>query len=613
MSDNISLQLNDWIKLYKIPLPSSRTGALYNAFSYPTKISPEAIALFVACHTKPGDTVIDPFAGSGTTGLAAKLCDCPTESMTQMARDLGLKPVWGKRTAVLYEISAVGAFASDVMCNPPDPAAFKKAADELIEKTSVELEDIYWTTDPNGHQGTIRYTVWSEVLKCPECKKETSFWKAAVRQDPLNILTDFTCPKCSYTAPLMNIPRELETVWDNVLGKKITAKKRIPVKIYGRTEKKTWSRELTTREANRIVEKSISVMPPGLPVYPLHWGVLYRKGYHTGITHLHHLYTRRNALVFSTLWGKVNTYPSELRPSLKLLLLSYNASHSTLMTRVVVKKNNPDLVITGSQSGVLYISNLPVEKNILDGLKRKITTLSQAFSIISPSRSKVIVHNSSSTRLDLPDESIDYIFTDPPFGDYIPYSEINQINEAWLGKLTETRLEAIVNTSQKKGVTEYKELIRLVFSELNRVLKTKACFSLVFHSSKAEIWQAISEVIQHSDFKLATSGILDKVQASFKQVVSTHSTQGDPLMLLYKSTVSLNSKISIPKPSDRALIKKIISQAYKKSGNDIEQKSERLYSRFINACLKSGRPVSMDLKDFNAILENELADFEYAN
>ena len=25
--------------------------------------------------------------------------------------------------------------------------------------------------------------------------------------------------------------------------------------------------------------------------------------------------------------------------------------------------------------------------------------------------------------------SIDFVFTDPPFGDFIPYAEVNQINE----------------------------------------------------------------------------------------------------------------------------------------------------------------------------------------
>ena len=75
----------DIARLYEEAIPATRTGPLYNAFSYPTKISPEAIALFIATHTDPGDTVLDVFSGSGTTGLAAKLCDAPTPAMIALA------------------------------------------------------------------------------------------------------------------------------------------------------------------------------------------------------------------------------------------------------------------------------------------------------------------------------------------------------------------------------------------------------------------------------------------------------------------------------------------------------------------------------------------------
>ena len=74
--------------LYKRPLKATRTGPLFSAFPYPTKISPEAIALFIASHTKPGDTVFDGFAGSGTTGIAALLCAAPTEAMRLEAERL---------------------------------------------------------------------------------------------------------------------------------------------------------------------------------------------------------------------------------------------------------------------------------------------------------------------------------------------------------------------------------------------------------------------------------------------------------------------------------------------------------------------------------------------
>src|SRR4051812_19132954 len=104
--------------LYTQPMPSTRIGALYNAFSYPTKISPEVIALFIATHTKPGDLVLDTFAGSGTTGIAALLCDRPTAQMKTLATDIGVSPTWGPRKAILIELGVLGSFVSRTMCNP---------------------------------------------------------------------------------------------------------------------------------------------------------------------------------------------------------------------------------------------------------------------------------------------------------------------------------------------------------------------------------------------------------------------------------------------------------------------------------------------------------------
>ncbi|MPN42497.1 hypothetical protein SDC9_190054 [bioreactor metagenome] len=97
-------------KLYSQALPSSRTGLFYNTFAYPTKISPESIAMYIATHTDPGDTVLDVFGGSGSTGLAALMCEHPTKPMLELAQKMDLQPVWGARNAVLYELGSYGAF-----------------------------------------------------------------------------------------------------------------------------------------------------------------------------------------------------------------------------------------------------------------------------------------------------------------------------------------------------------------------------------------------------------------------------------------------------------------------------------------------------------------------
>ena len=593
-------------KLYSNPLPASRSGALYNAFPYPTKISPEAIAIYIACHTKVGATVLDPFSGSGTTGLATLLCDSPTDSMITTAEKLGVKPKWGKRSAVLYELSSLGAFVAHVMCNPPSAKKFKEVATSFLKEAETELEELYSVKDDKGETGKIRYTIWSDVLVCPKCKNEDSFWNAAITKEPLSISDKFKCPTCKYSDSISNIEKATENYFDPVLNKDLTRKKREPAWIYGKTGKRTWNRKASLEDKENLNVMVNNMDRSHIPEYQLNWGILYRKGYHKGITHLHHFYTDRNLIVFSRLWDRIKLVPKEYQDSLRLLLLSYNASHSTLMSRVVMKQKSTDFVITGAQSGVLYISSIPVEKNILEGVKRKITTLSKAFQTVEKSKSTVSVFNKSSTEIDQPTESIDYVFTDPPFGDYIPYSEINQINEAWLGSLTDQTNEVIINNSQDKSIMEYGELMQKVFSEINKVLKPEGKTSLVFHSAKSDVWRALVQSYSHAGFKVAISSILDKVQGSFKQVTSTIKVQGDPLLLLIKDTSVARPKKMDNKKEEASIINSILNQAFNIAIDPNERKIERLFSRYVNACLESGVPVSKNAKEFYSVIEEEI-------
>ena len=129
MTDRTATPTRD-LAMYRGSIPSSRAGAIYNAFSYPTKIDAEAVALYIATHTKPGQTVLDPFGGSGSTGIAARLCDSPTPRMLQLAEDLELDPHWGPRHAVIYELSTIGALLSSVMTSPPDVSEFRQGGRE---------------------------------------------------------------------------------------------------------------------------------------------------------------------------------------------------------------------------------------------------------------------------------------------------------------------------------------------------------------------------------------------------------------------------------------------------------------------------------------------------
>jgi len=522
------------------------------------------------------------------------LCDKPTVAMIKTTREMGINPKWGARKAVLYELGGLGSFVSKTMCNPPCPKEFKKAAEDLLDIAQKEIGWVYETKDPEGNKGALRNAIWADVLLCQQCGAEINYWDAVVRRDPLHLVDKFKCPSCKETVMVTDCDRQTKKGRDKILGRDVVSKKRVLARVYGRTGTTTWQREPTEQDIELVERVLRSPIPTYAPKHKIVWGDLYRSGYHTGITHLHHFYTRRNFLVMTTLWHLIDSSPAHLQDALRLLVLSYNSTHSTLMTRVVVKDGENDFVLTGAQSGVLYVSGLPVEKNILFGVKRKTSSIMQAFELVSGSQSKVEVCNASSTKLHLPDECIDYVFTDPPFGDFIPYAEINQLNELWLGNLTNRSDEIIVSNAQGKDIDSYGRLMGSVFKEISRVIKADGKATVVFHSAKAAIWRALSLAYSTAGLNVVATSVLDKIQASFKQVVSTVSVKGDPLLLLSKKR---NENLITEIQTAEQAFHEVMEHG-RLENNPQEREPERLYSRYAARCLEMGIGVSLNAGEF---------------
>lgn len=586
--------------LYRRPIQSKRTGPLYNAFSYPTKIDPEVIAVFLAAHTRPGDVVLDPFSGSGSTGVAARLCDQPTARMASLAKAAEVSPEWGPRRAVLYELSTLGALLARTMSNPPEPREFEQAAHRLIGEAAEKFGWAYEATGPNGELGQIRHVIWAEVLRTPCCGHRLTFWDAAVQREPVVLKRQFVCPNCATQVETAACERVVSSSTDRITGETIAQREWEPAFVYGRSPSGTWSRlptsadlELIRRIRNTQIEGEI---PSGL----IDWGDLHRSGYHTGIKRFHHLYTDRNLRALAILWNGIEQNDGPVANALRLLVLSYNASHSTLMTRVVAKQMQKDFIITGAQSGVMYVSGLPVEKNILEGLRRKVNTFVHAFQLTYSSRSEVVVINGSSTRMDLDDNSVDYVFTDPPFGDFIPYAELNQVNESWMGALTDRTEEAIISPAQNKGVGEYAGLMASVFSETARVLRPTGAATVVFHASKPPVWHALGEAFRTNGFSVDRTSVLDKTQVSFKQVVHEGGTRGDALFLLKPNAGRVAYAEEDAEAFDHTISR--LEAAAEKDPAELEPR--RLYSRYVAHCVGRAIPVAISAPEFYARLSD---------
>ncbi len=577
--------------LYKQPLKATRTGSLFSAFPYPTKISPETIALFIATHTKPGDTVFDGFAGSGTTGVAALLCSAPTQAMRDEAKKLGLRVRWGARRAVLQELGVLGSFVGRTLCNPPNPDEFRREAERILSDCERETGWVYEARDPKGRTGTIRYIIWSEVVECPNCGKSVTTWEGCVRRNPARIGSELSCPRCARKTNLNECRRLTRSSVDEITEQIVVGRVRRPVWLYGETDNHTWSRPTSLADRALLSRLAKTPLPDRIPSAKVPWGDLYRSGYHQGITHLHHFYTRRNLIVFATLWNRANSSP--LRDALRFWLLSYNASHATLMTRVVAKKGQRDLVVTSSQAGVLYISGLPVEKNLFAGLRRKLSTIHAAFQATDRVDRLVEVRQGSCLHTKLPAQSVDYVFTDPPFGGNIPYAEVNLINESWLGDCTDPRGEITISRGQGKDASDYQSLMTQAFREIRRLLKKRGRATVVFHSSSSVVWNALQQAYTDADMSVELANVLEKTQGSFKQVTTNGAVKGDPVLLLKKARARRRSASDATASVTNELL-----QRARVSRDGIEQTPQRLYSRFINHYLTREQSVPLSADEF---------------
>jgi 16S rRNA G966 N2-methylase RsmD len=117
-------------------------------------------------------------------------------------------------------------------------------------------------------------------------------------------------------------------------------------------------------------------------------------------------------------------------------------------------------------------------------------------------------------------ESVDYIYTDPPYGKKIPYLDLSVMWNSWLGlKVTEEdyQQEAIEGGEHEKSKAEYNRLIAQSIEEMYRVLKFDRWMSFVFAHKDPEFWHLIIDTAEKCGFEYAGAVPQKNGQTSFKK------------------------------------------------------------------------------------------------
>lgn len=548
---------------------------LYKLHPYHTKVPHKAIMRYLLHYTQPGALVFDGFCGTGMTGVAAQLCGDRTS-----VEELGYKvdkdgviyqrdsdssrSEWvqfsrlGQRFAVLNDLSPAAAFFSYKHNASLDLPAFEEMSDILLAQVEEECGWMYKTlhkpsddqlkravtliqsqekpdVENIGPSGKINYVVWSDVFSCPQCSDEIVFWRDAVDVSAGKIRETFACPHCGSALT----KRELSRTWiqktDAATGLVVRQAKLAPVRISYSMGSRRHEKQPDLSDLALISKIEATIPSHWMPISELPDGFNTRQPKEShGVTRLHHFYTARCARLLSN-------YRSKCKSSDDLFVLTRIAAQVTLRYRFTYQSGTWGAG-GGPMSGTLYIPSLIKELNPLEQLKqassdqKKRIGQSLAF---TPS----ITSASSSTSLRIiPNECLDYIFIDPPFGSNIMYSDLNLLWEGWLRVFTNNRHEAIENSVQKKGLDDYRQLMNRCFVEAFRILKPGRWMTVEFSNTQASVWNAIQTALQEAGFVVANVSALDKQKASFKATTTTTAVKQDLVISAYKPNGGLEAR-----------------------------------------------------------------------
>ncbi len=168
----------------------------------------------------------------------------------------------------------------------------------------------------------------------------------------------------------------------------------------------------------------------------------------------------------------------------------------------------------------------------------------------------------------LPDNSIDYVITDPPHGNRIPYLELSMMWNSWLKKSVDYENEIIVSEARerKKDIHNYNELLNQVFEEIQRVLKPGKYFSLMFNSLDDHTWINVISKLHSLDFELIKVETLEYSANSVVQDTRKAGLKTDFIITFQKQTHSTKFPLEIlTLKSNRQNIKAAIKHLYTES------------------------------------------------
>ncbi|MGA3059842.1 MAG: DNA methyltransferase [Candidatus Bathyarchaeia archaeon] len=527
---------------------------MYLMHKYWARKPHNVVAEYIEHYSKRGEIVLDPFVGSGVTAIEA---------------------VKSGRKAVAIDLNPFSIFLTHLTITTVKIDDLKEKFQQIEQAVKSQIESLYQTECPIcKKQATITHAIWSDVVECNQCHKQTM----AVNQkyEPLD-----TC-QCGNKLDVNNIVRE-ELVEIGYECKACIKKSNRSVRFL---VKKPDSAD--TALIAKIQEMEIPFWVPEGTLKYLN-GSDFQEGTHRkDIVRIVDIFTKRNLIALSILYNQIEGFPQS--DSKDLLKLAFSGNLHNVSKLNVVHHLRLRNGVHPSRGWVMHRYwippvriELPVwfyfEERFKHILRGKIESNAEIpfakeatdFDSLLNKKSNALLKVHSALELSdiLPPESVDYAFTDPPYGGSIQYLELSSLWISWLkGKDNDKRFdlnfenEITINDPQKKDFDYYHKMLKASFEQIYRVLKSGKWLTITFHNTDVKIYNSIVKAGVLSGFDLEKVIYQSPAVVSPKALLQPYgSAVGDYYIRFRKPEIKAN--ILSPSEIDKERYERIVVDTVK--------------------------------------------------
>jgi len=483
-------------KPFDEPIIDVTSSAIFDIHPYWSKKPHGAIARYILHYTHEGDLILDPFTGSG--GVNAVSCQI-------------------NRPSIGIDISPASTFIAKHLCTPYNIGDIENLYHKMHNELQQVRDYLYATRCHrcNG-RAEVQYLVWSQTYQCSKCLEIVSHYEC---------INGNTCPYCNENVKTNQKRYGYIPVLANIKCLEGCTPARCDRALDSRDQELV--RAFNNFDLTKIQEIDDSNIPYWYPTepFPKEW-VSWRPNLQEA-GNVSGFFTKRNLWAAASIVDWIEKHRDSEAAS--WLMLSFTGSVMS------ISKKAQHLEGGGGYIPGNYVFPPEIkERNVFNTYESIFLKMLRGVEEINQRVKTTAVLLSTQSSLDLstiPDNSIDYVFTDPPYSDKVPFGEFNFLWEVWLREgFSWDKDEIIVNPKLGKDYDDWKKMLQEAVSELYRVLKPNRWISVCYHDTSEGSWMYLQDIFSEVGFiseKIDNVLSIERERKSWKQATTSQVQKRD--------------------------------------------------------------------------------------